>query len=88
MTTSLVDVGNGVTDGALSPRQRPWVTFVLAVALLGAAFVSSPLHLPLNNPNEGVRVFATRALVPLVRLAERPRPTLVIPSNIDFPEDA
>jgi hypothetical protein len=63
VTTSLVDVGNGVTDGALSPRQRPWVTFVLAVALLGAAFVSSPLHLPLNNPNEGVRVFATRALV-------------------------
>ncbi|MBM4281234.1 MAG: hypothetical protein FJ137_10925 [Deltaproteobacteria bacterium] len=36
---------------------------VLGAALLAAAFVSSPLHLPLNNPNEGVRVFATRALV-------------------------
>jgi len=42
-----------------------------------------------RSPAEGMfPVFATRALVPLVRLAERPRPTLVIPSNIDFPEDA
>ncbi len=36
---------------------------VVVAALLAAAFVSSPLHLPLNNPNEGVRVFAARALV-------------------------
>jgi hypothetical protein len=35
----------------------------VVVALFAAAFVSSPLHLPLNNPNEGVRVFAARALV-------------------------
>ncbi len=38
-------------------------TAVVAASLLAAVFVSSPLHLPLNNPNEGVRVFAVRALV-------------------------
>ena len=39
-----------------------------------------------RSPAEGMfPVFATRALVPLVRLAERPRPTLVVP-NGDFPE--
>ncbi|MDP2345328.1 MAG: hypothetical protein Q8O67_30570 [Deltaproteobacteria bacterium] len=35
----------------------------IALALLAAVFVSSPLHSPLNNPNEGVRVFTVRALV-------------------------
>lgn len=39
-----------------------------------------------RSPAEGMfPVFATRALVPLVRLAECPRPTLVVP-NGDFPE--
>lgn len=38
-------------------------TIVVVVALLCAVFVSSPLHLPLNNPNEGVRVFSVKALV-------------------------
>ncbi len=38
---------------------------VLAIvaALVAAVCVSSPLHLPLNNPNEGVRVFTVKALV-------------------------
>ena len=36
---------------------------VVATALIAAVFVSSPLHLPLNNPNEGVRVFTVKALV-------------------------
>lgn len=35
----------------------------LALALLACVFVSSPLHTPLNNPNEGVRVFTVKALV-------------------------
>lgn len=37
------------------------LAFVAAV--LACVFVASPLHLPLNNPNEGVRVFAVKALV-------------------------
>jgi hypothetical protein len=56
---------DGPAAGAAVQR-RPWrstSTTLPALALLAAAFVSSPLHLPLNNPNEGVRVFATRALV-------------------------
>lgn len=40
-----------------------WRVVVVAAALLAAVFVSSPLHLPLNNPNEGVRVFTVKALV-------------------------
>lgn len=32
-------------------------------AIVVAALAASPLHLPLNNPNEGVRVFAAKALV-------------------------
>jgi|GEM_PF-1212747 len=37
---------------------------VLAVcAVVAAVMVSSPLHDPLNNPNEGVRVFTVKALV-------------------------
>src|SRR5687768_16508075 len=36
---------------------------VFACAIVACVFVSSPLHLPLNNPNEGVRVFAAKALV-------------------------
>lgn len=37
---------------------------VLAVcAVVAAVLVSSPLHDPLNNPNEGVRVFTVKALV-------------------------
>ena len=38
-------------------------TTAIAVSLLAAVFVSSPLHTPLNNPNEGVRVFTVKALV-------------------------
>ena len=34
-----------------------------AAAVVVAVFIASPLHLPLNNPNEGVRVFAAKALV-------------------------
>ena len=40
-----------------------WRTIVVVAALVAAVFVSSPLHLPLNNPNEGVRVFTVKALV-------------------------
>jgi hypothetical protein len=37
---------------------------VLAVcAVVAAVMVSSPLHDPLNNPNEGVRVFTVKAVV-------------------------
>lgn len=39
------------------------VVVAIAVALFAAVFVASPLHLPLNNPNEGVRVFTVKALV-------------------------
>lgn len=38
-------------------------SIVFACAIVACVFVSSPLHLPLNNPNEGVRVFAAKALV-------------------------
>lgn len=38
-------------------------SIAFACAVVACVFVSSPLHLPLNNPNEGVRVFATKALV-------------------------
>lgn len=44
----------------MSSRVR---TAALAASLVAAVFVSSPLHLPLNNPNEGVRVFSVRALI-------------------------
>jgi hypothetical protein len=37
--------------------------FFVGCALVAVVCISSPLHLPLNNPNEGVRVFATKALV-------------------------
>lgn len=33
------------------------------IAIAACVAFASPLHLPLNNPNEGVRVFAARALV-------------------------
>jgi hypothetical protein len=50
--------------GPASPAARHGPrALIVAVLLAAAAFVSSPLHAPLNNPNEGVRVFATRALV-------------------------
>ncbi len=45
----------------MAPTSR---TIVVAVCgLLVAVGIASPLHLPLNNPSEGVRVFTTRALV-------------------------
>jgi hypothetical protein len=36
---------------------------VFPAAVLACVFVASPLHAPLNNPNEGVRVFVAKALV-------------------------
>jgi hypothetical protein len=41
----------------------PRTTVVAICGLLVAIGIASPLHLPLNNPNEGVRVFSARALV-------------------------
>ncbi len=40
-------------------RKRVWAV----IALFVAVFSTSPLHSPLNNPNEGVRVFTVKALV-------------------------
>lgn len=38
-------------------------TLAVPLAIVACVAVASPLHTPLNNPNEGVRVFATKALV-------------------------
>ncbi len=45
---------------AASSRTRALVVVALTAT---AVFAASPLHLPLNNPNEGVRVFTVKALV-------------------------
>jgi hypothetical protein len=60
-----VDDGRGVVDvgSASGGSPRRTLPAALTLSLVAAVAVSSPLHLPLNNPNEGVRVFATRALV-------------------------
>ena len=46
---------------------RAWRSRIRSAAVvllvIVAVLCTSPLHLPLNNPNEGVRVFAAKALV-------------------------
>lgn len=44
-------------------RLRAGRRAMVFAAIVVAALAASPLHLPLNNPNEGVRVFAAKALV-------------------------
>jgi hypothetical protein len=41
----------------------PRSVVVAAGAIVAAVVVASPLHTPLNNPNEGVRVYTARAVV-------------------------
>jgi len=41
----------------------PRSVVVAAAVLVAAVGVASPLHTPLNNPNEGVRVYTARAIV-------------------------
>jgi hypothetical protein len=41
----------------------PRSVVVAAAMVVAALVVASPLHTPLNNPNEGVRVYTARALV-------------------------
>ena len=65
MATDLDDVGlpspRRAHDVPASRRRRHAV--LLWGSILLACAISSPLHAPLNNPNEGVRVFTVKALV-------------------------
>lgn len=47
----------------------PRSVVVAAAMIVAAVVVASPLHTPLNNPNEGVRVYTARAIVELHTLA-------------------
>lgn len=48
---------------SLGAARPPASSIAVVVAVVVAVFAASPLHLPLNNPNEGVRVFVVKALV-------------------------
>jgi hypothetical protein len=50
-------------SGALRAAREHAALVAVFIAIVIAVFSASPLHLPLNNPNEGVRVFAVKALV-------------------------
>lgn len=88
-----VDEQRPMGIGPVVTPDGPVECLVIPLLLIVPANVFRPVSRLVNSsgtqqsPAAGMMpVMATRTLVPLTRLAERPRPTLVVP-NGDFPED-